>query len=191
MPQNKQKLYCYVDETGQDTKGRFFLVAIVITGKERDELMTGLEKIEIESKKGISKWKKTSPQRRLAYMQSVLSNPLCQDKISYASFSGRQDYQELTIIATSKAIVSSAPVTNYEASVYVDGLTRTDRFVVGAGLRHRHVRVKQVRGLTDEASSIIRLADAVAGFIRDGLEGDTNMKPLYDKVIKDDLIKKL
>ncbi len=28
-----KKLYCYADETGQDTKGAFFLVAVVITPK--------------------------------------------------------------------------------------------------------------------------------------------------------------
>lgn len=27
----KQKLYCYVDETGQDTEGRLFLVSVVVT----------------------------------------------------------------------------------------------------------------------------------------------------------------
>lgn len=35
----KQKLYCYVDENGQDTKGDIFIVSIVVTGKERDELL--------------------------------------------------------------------------------------------------------------------------------------------------------
>jgi len=190
MPKTK-KLYCYVDETGQDTKGRFFLVAIVITGEEREELIKELEKIEAESLKGISKWKKTSPQRRITYIERILDNRLFADKISYAAFTSGQDYQEMTIVATSKAIISAAPLNNYEASVYVDGLSRTDRFVVGAGLRHRHVRVKRVRGITDESNALIRLADAVAGFVRDCIEGDENMKPLYQKVIAAGLLKKL
>lgn len=37
-PQPKQKIYCYVDETGQDTEGDLFLVALVVTGQERDVL---------------------------------------------------------------------------------------------------------------------------------------------------------
>jgi hypothetical protein len=41
-----QKLYCYVDETGQDTKGDLFLVALVITGSERDEVLREAERIE-------------------------------------------------------------------------------------------------------------------------------------------------
>lgn len=36
MPTNK--LYCYVDETGQDTKGKFFLVTVVI--EEQKDLDT-------------------------------------------------------------------------------------------------------------------------------------------------------
>jgi hypothetical protein len=39
MPQEQNhKLYCYVDETGQDTLGKFFIVAIVVAGNQRDEL---------------------------------------------------------------------------------------------------------------------------------------------------------
>jgi hypothetical protein len=41
-----QKLYCYVDETGQQPEGRFFLVSVVVTGPERDALNTALERIE-------------------------------------------------------------------------------------------------------------------------------------------------
>lgn len=191
MHPKPQKLYCYVDETGQDTQGRFFLVAIIISGEERENLIKGLEKIEKESLKGISKWRKVIPARRFAYLQMVLKNSLFLNKISYAAFSGRKDYQEMTIIATAKAIVSSAPMTNYEASVYIDGLGRTERYVVGAGLRHRHIKVKRVRGMTDESSALIRLTDAIAGFVRDYLEGDKNTKPLYEKAISHSLIKKL
>ncbi len=191
MLNNTKKIYCYVDESGQDTEGRFFLVSIIITGEEREQLIQELERIEAETQKGIGKWKKTSPKRRAAYMQRILDSRSFADKISYAAFSSGRDYQEMTIIATSKAIISAAPLNNYEASVYVDGLTRTDRFVVGAGLRHRHVKVKRVRGITDESNALIRLADAIAGFVRNGLEGDENMKPLYEKVIAAGLIKKL
>lgn len=186
-----QKLYCYVDETGQDTLGRFFLVAIVITGEEREDIIRELELIEKETTKGITKWKKTSLQRRIAYIQRIMESKLFFNKINYAAFSGRKDYQELTIIATAKAIISTAPTINYEASVYIDGLGRTGRFVVGAGLRHRHVKVKRVRGLTDESNAIIRLADAIAGFVRDCLEGDKDMAELYAKTISNGLIKKL
>ena len=33
MPERdlKQKIYCYVDETGQDTLGQFFIISVVVT----------------------------------------------------------------------------------------------------------------------------------------------------------------
>ena len=42
----KQKLYCYVDETGQDTKGKLFLVPVVITNSQKEKLRDKLNKIE-------------------------------------------------------------------------------------------------------------------------------------------------
>lgn len=49
---SKQKLYCYVDETGQDTEGDLFVVSLVVTGDERDELLKLCESIEKKSGKG-------------------------------------------------------------------------------------------------------------------------------------------
>lgn len=180
-----------MDETGQDTVGRFFLVAIIIAGNEREEITKQLELIEQVTGKGKSKWKKTSLKRRIDYILEILQNNLFFNKIKYASFFGRKDFQELTIIATAKAIISVTPTINYEASVYVDGLGKEGRFIVGSGLRHRHVRVKRVRGLTDESNSIIRLADAIAGFVRDCLEGNNEMEELYKKAVSNGFIKKL
>ena len=34
-----EKLYAYVDETGQDTQGTLFLLAVVVVGDERDILL--------------------------------------------------------------------------------------------------------------------------------------------------------
>jgi hypothetical protein len=40
------KLYCYLDETGQDTEGDLFLVSVVITEQEREALREELVKVE-------------------------------------------------------------------------------------------------------------------------------------------------
>lgn len=50
------KLYCYIDETGQDNFGRLFIVAVVITGKKREDLRYLLRHIETTSEKGRHKW---------------------------------------------------------------------------------------------------------------------------------------
>ena len=67
-----QKLYCYVDESGQDTHGELFIVAVVITDDQREALLSALEQIERDSGKGANKWHKTMPQRRLDYIAAVL-----------------------------------------------------------------------------------------------------------------------
>jgi len=123
QPPAKSKLYCYVDETGQDTKGRFFLVALVITGAERDQLSQVLESIERESAKGIAKWKRTSSARRSAYLQQVMRTGVFRDKIRYATFSNRRDYREMIIQATAQTIVEIAH-RPYRATILIDGLVR-------------------------------------------------------------------
>ncbi len=42
----KSKLYCYVDENGQDTKGRIFIVTVVVIEEKRDELLEFCEDVE-------------------------------------------------------------------------------------------------------------------------------------------------
>jgi len=65
------KRYVYVDETGQDTKGKLFIVATVVL-LERDDTCTACEKIEALSGKVISKWGKTRPAIRLTYIREIL-----------------------------------------------------------------------------------------------------------------------
>ena len=51
-----QKLYAYVDESGQDTAGRIFVVGIVVLEQEREKIAQALEHIEERSGKLIKKW---------------------------------------------------------------------------------------------------------------------------------------
>ena len=46
-----QKLYAYVDESGQDTAGRLFVVSVLLLAEERDALLPRLEGIETRSGK--------------------------------------------------------------------------------------------------------------------------------------------
>lgn len=69
-----QKLYCYVDETGQDTAGEFFLVSIVILDALREELKEWLQKLEKESGKGKKKWTKATRKQRQVYMEQIVAD---------------------------------------------------------------------------------------------------------------------
>jgi len=46
-----QKLYCYVDESGQDTRGKLFVVSVVVAAEDRGISLEQLEKIEDETGK--------------------------------------------------------------------------------------------------------------------------------------------
>src|SRR3989344_1314461 len=100
MPKPTQKLYCYVDETGQDTKGELFLVSIVITEDDYEALEKLLDEIERKSQKRKDKWSGSSIKRRLAYLELIINNRQFRDKISYAHYHSTKEYQELTILAT-------------------------------------------------------------------------------------------
>jgi len=49
------------------------------------------------------------------------------------------------------------------------------------GLKSLHIRYKKVRGMKEQANPILRLADALAGFLRDYIEGQKYAKEAYKK----------
>jgi hypothetical protein len=164
-----QKLHCYVDETGQDTKGSVFFVSVVILEQERERLEYILERIEQASGKHKRKWSKSKPERRYAYMRSVLGEADFVGSLYYRHALNTMDYVQVTVQTTAEAIIQYATVP-YKATVIVDGLSKTDERKFAAGLRQNGVRTEKIRGATDEADIFIRLADAVCGFLREALE---------------------
>src|SRR4051812_12259479 len=117
-----QKLYCYVDETGLDTEGTFFLVSVVITKPERDDIIRLLEKIEKKSKKDRAKWAHTKDIQRLTYMNAIFSEEAFKGRLYYGKHTEQsRDYQEMTITTTAQAINAHANPP-YKATVIIDGL---------------------------------------------------------------------
>lgn len=172
MKSVKQKLYCYVDETGQDTKGNIFIVSVVVTGKERDELLDLCEKIEEESSKHKDKWGRAKYIRRINYISRVFSNKLFKGKLRYSIYHEQPSYDLATIIGIAKAVHFKEPE-EYTTLVYVDGLSKNKRQEYGSELRKLGVPTRKVQGVTkDENNALIRLADAVAGFVRDVIDGE-------------------
>lgn len=183
MISNTQKLYAYVDESGQDTNGEMFLVSVVIVSSLRGALRALLKDIERKSRKHAKKWSRTSKSRRTAYIQQIIDSKEFIGLIYYAHYTKARIFIDLTILTTAWAILDQAK-DPYKVTVYVDGLRKEERSYFTSGLRRLHVKTQQARGLKDESDEFIRLADAIAGFVRDGIEGDKIMKPLYKKALK-------
>src|SRR5690242_14319549 len=115
-----QKLYCYVDETGQDTMGKFFIVSVIFQEQDLDLLRKQLEEIERSSEKGRRKWIETRPQSKVAFLRSVLKIPRLNAKLCYAVYNNATNYLSLTVLTTARAITTQAN-SEYQAAIFIDG----------------------------------------------------------------------
>ena len=132
---DKTKLYCYVDENGQDTKGRIFIVSVIVLGKERDELLKFCEQIEEETGKGKTKWRKSEYDNRLAYLRKISRNKNLGSLFIYSVYENTKEYDTATILGIAKAINASKTVEDFTSVVYVDGLSKTKRHEYSSELR--------------------------------------------------------
>jgi len=185
-----QKLYCYVDETGQDTGGELFLVSIIITEKEQQELREKLEEIEKQTKKRFSKWIKTKKDIKQDYLRKVIETNLLQDRIFFDQYTRTKEYAKAIINSTAKAILKRV-TKEYEANIYIDGLSKNERREFASGLRKLGIKVRKVRGARDQNEIFIRLADAIVGFVRDYLEKEKYAQEFYQKAIQRKIIQKI
>ncbi|MFQ5793901.1 MAG: DUF3800 domain-containing protein [Candidatus Bipolaricaulia bacterium] len=188
-----QKLYCYVDETGQDTKGAFFLVVVLIISKGTIyHLEKQLEQIEQNSGKRALKWKATSFPRRQAYLRYILELEDLKESIFYSTFTDTEtkDYTTLTARVIIQGIRAKA-TPPYQANVFIDGLNDAERVKVRRLLKQAQVSYRTVRGLRDESSALIRLCDTLAGLLRDYEEGNPYTKPLIAKLRRRKMIMKV
>lgn len=167
-----QKLYCYIDESGQDTKGKFFVVSVVILEENRQEILQELEKIENESGKRQIKWHKVRPLFRKIYFEKIAQAVLFGGTIFFENFTSGDYYLKMTSYATAKAILKKAQKKPYTASIYVDGFNKKEVANFSKELRALQINKKNVRGVKrDENNAFIRFADALCGLIRDQEDG--------------------
>jgi hypothetical protein len=177
-----QKLYAYVDESGQDTFGELFVVATVLTADNHERVRQSLERLERASGKGLRKWIKATPRQRLAYLTAVLQLPALHGRLFAAHFTNTTTYLPCVLTTITQAVTAGAGGQPARATVLIDGLQKTVRQDVAAALRLQlqphYIRVEKVRGLDEESDALMRLADAMAGFVRHALEGRPALAPL-------------
>ena len=82
----KQKLYAYVDESGQDIKSSFFVVVAVVSDKNQETLRKALLKVEQLAKTGNKKWRKVRPNYRLKYLETLLAKDIARGDIFYGYY---------------------------------------------------------------------------------------------------------
>ena len=60
---------------------------------------------------------------------------------------------------------------NYTGTVIIDGLIDKERGIVRDELKRLKIKYRKIRGMKDEQSVFLRLADAMAGFLCEVTEG--------------------
>jgi len=171
-----QKLYCYVDETGQDTGGALFSVCSTLLAIER------------ESRKR-NKWQKTDDTVKLAFLNALLSRKsLLYHRIFIQHFFDTKNYVASTAEAIERSIRAAGRI-DCPALIYIDGLRKHEVGDAAVRLRARGVRTEKVKGVRkDENNAFIRLSDAVAGFVRDYLEGQDYARKYFRELIASNVI---
>ena len=177
------RIYCYVDETGQHTQGKFYSVAIVITNTVniRDECEQKLIEIEKRTEKGSEKWKNTRYTIREKYLRAVISIPELKNCIFYSIYTDTRDYVNSTV-ETITRMIQHQEKNMYEVLVVIDGIDKKSRQQISRRLKEKGVLRKKVRGIRDEGSAWIRLADAIAGFSWHVYENKPYTKTLYPEM---------
>lgn len=170
-PAMSERWYAYIDESGQETEGRIFIVGAVVVGADQDALIGQLEAIETRSGKRHLKWQRARPVYRQAYMQELPGLERLRGCLFVSLFHDTRRYHEATALAAARALRLKARGP-YKVTVLVDGLQRTQRRAFAQELRTARVNPYKVRGvLKEENNAMIRLADALCGLARDAEAG--------------------
>lgn len=187
----KQKLYCYVDETGQDTAGKLFIVAIIVLASDLEIIRKRLQEIEVQSGKHEKKWQKTRNQERLNYIQLILKETNLSRSFFFCSYQNAgREYLPLMVYSIAN-VLNTDENKNKETHLTIDALNKKERFFISSRLRRLNLNISKVVGKRDQSEPILRLADALAGFTRDGVEGNDKFKLILDKSFKSGKIRQI
>lgn len=169
MKQIYKKIYCFVDETGQDTLGRFFLVSVVLQENEKlEEFERYLLKIENTTGKKKLKWRLTNNKTKIQYLKTVFDLSLIVNSVYYSVYhNSTGEYPRLTAYSLAKAVLARNRDDEVIVTAIIDGLNDKEKIIVQQELKKLNIHYNKVRGMKDEQSVFLRLADAVAGFMRD------------------------
>ena len=116
---------------------------------------------------------------RIRYIKEIAKIKNLQYSLYYSVYTETKEYIHLTTLSIAKAILSK-DIDEYAATIVIDGLTKKDTEKVKKDLKSLKIRYDAIRGMKDEQSAFLRLADCMAGFIRDYRE----KKPYADELFK-------
>lgn len=187
-----QKVYCFVDESGQDTLGSFFVVATLVVKNEKEKIEKQIEDLEKETGKRKAKWNKAVHSERIDFVTKLISNKSIKGNLYYSLFEGI-GYDFFTILSIAKVINQIDLKVKQKIAIYVDGLTKNKALKYTVELRKLGVKNCRVKGVRkDENNVFIRIVDSIAGFTRYALyKKDKESKKIFEKALKSKSIKNI
>lgn len=167
----RRKVYLYADDTGQDTTGRLFIVGVVLVGaEEHDNLEGNFVKVEDRIRHLCRKWHRTAPNQKQALVAELPALVTESVHFTWSEWDSGTEY----LLRAGEAVADAAGICcpGVQVTLTYDGLKPAERPVFAAALRRHQVRFRRIRlAARDEAYPLLRLADAVTGFLRDMREG--------------------
>lgn len=175
-----QKLYCYVDEAGQDSGSEFFVVVAVVSAEEQNPLRIKLERIETLAGTNRKKWHKVRHENRMRYLAMVLQEKIVQGGIYIAHYRKPLPFFFPMLYVIEKAIKAFAHGP-YRLNLYVDGIDQYKAKQLTNALRATGISLRLVKSRRDESEPLIRLADMWAGCIRSALLKHPDAQDLFKR----------
>jgi len=188
MKSAKQKIYCYVDETGQDVGSLFYIVTALVSASEQYQLRAQLLKIEENSRVLRGKWHKTKAERNCAYLEEVLQSGVGKGEVYFVRYEKPVHYFTPMVSLLERALKENIKG-YYQTIVYIDGIDKKNAKAVTNALRGCKIHVQAVRGVRDESEPLIRLVDRWAGCIRKAYEHSKVERAIYEMAKKQKYLK--
>jgi Protein of unknown function (DUF3800) len=189
----RQKIYAYVDESGQDDDSKVFIVVSVVTVNNQDQLREQLLKVEEDANTHALKWNQSRHDRRMKYLSLVLQRKIGAGFVFMGRFKKPVPYFHPIASVIEKAVKQAMGGEKYLAIVRVDGINKKIAVALTNALRANGVSLKQVKGKRDEGEVLIRFADMWAGCVRGALlnEKDDDVLFLFREALRTGYLKEV
>jgi hypothetical protein len=190
MKDSPKKLYCFVDETGQDTGSQVFVVVAVIVTSNIETVRQRLEELEKYTKIGVIKWHKSNYKFRIEFLEEFLRQDNEDLYIYFLKVKKPVFYWLPTIEVLQKSIPNHSG-SKTQVIICVDGLDKFSSKKYTNALRSKDLKIKLAKGPRDESEPLIRLADRWAGCIRMSLSANKDCETLVARAKKRSLLKEI
>ncbi len=178
----KQKLFCYLDETGQDDRSAIFIVVAVVSAGDQDALRSALIQFEQHSKVGVKKWHKLRSPEREQFLATLMQAGIAAGELFFSRHQKPVSFFS-PLVETLAAAILSVAAEDYQAVIYVDGIDRKKARELTNALHSRGLKAQQVRSARDESEPLIRLADRWAGCLRGSFEANPRAQALVAQAL--------